>query len=143
MHHLTSLPPVAQPINLFGDFVSDVPQTIVLKEKIISFSGDSFEIKLHNDQPILKVKGSWAPFQGRKKVEDMNRQRLFDITKEHIHLHTTYVIEDPERANIVEIRSNLKFIGSNAIMTFNDRNGKPVTLGMSGKFFKHNADIVD
>ncbi|KAJ5109260.1 hypothetical protein N7456_005935 [Penicillium angulare] len=143
MHQHTPLPPVSQPIALFSEFVSDTPKTIILKEKILSFSGDSFEIKLDNHEPILKVKGSWAPFHGRKKVEDMDGQHLFDITKEHMHLHTTYVIEDPEGEKIVEIRSDFKFIGSKANITFHDRNGKPVTLGMSGKIFEHNADIVD
>lgn len=104
-HH--NLAPVAEPIAIFEQYVSKEPQTIVLKEKVLSVSGDSFEIKLANGEPFLKVHGAWVSFSGRKKVEDAHGKHLFDIVKELLHIHSTYAIEDTHRKKICEVKSNL------------------------------------
>lgn len=104
-HHLD---PIAEPIAIFEQFVSTEPQTLVLKEKVLSVSGDSFEIKLASGEPLLKVHGAWVSLSGRKKVEDAHGKHLFDISKELLHLHTTYAIEDPHHKKICEVKSNLK-----------------------------------
>ncbi|KAJ5855568.1 uncharacterized protein N7529_009512 [Penicillium soppii] len=140
-HH--NLAPVVEPIAIFDQFVSQEPQTIVLKEKVLSVSGDSFEIKLANGQPFLKVHGAWISISGRKKVEDANGNHLFDIVKELLHIHTTYAIEDTHRKKICEVKSNLRLLGSKATASFTDRAGKAVALKMKGGWFDHTADIVD
>ncbi|CAI7669202.1 hypothetical protein PCG10_007816 [Penicillium crustosum] len=140
-HH--NLAPVAEPIAIFEQYVSKEPQTIVLKEKVLSVSGDSFEIKLANGEPFLKVHGAWVSFSGRKKVEDAHGKHLFDIVKELLHIHSTYAIEDTHRKKICEVKSNLTLIGSKATATFTDSNGKAVSLKMKGGWFDHTADIVD
>lgn len=105
-HH--NLDPVAEPIALFEQYVAKEPQTLVLREKVLSVSGDSFEIKLANGETLIKVHGSWISLSGRKKVEDAQGKHLFDIAKEHLHLHTTYAIEDTHHKKICEVKSNLK-----------------------------------
>lgn len=104
-HHLD---PVTEPIAIFEQFVSTEPQTLILKEKVLSVSGDSFDIKLANGEPLLKVHGAWVSISDRKKIEDAQGKHLFDIVKEHLHLHTTYAIKDPHGKKICEVRSNLK-----------------------------------
>lgn len=104
-HH--NLDPVVERIAIFDQFVSSEPQTLVLKEKVLSVSGDSFEIKLANGQPIMKVHGAWVSLSGRKKVEDAQGKHLFDIVKEHLHVHTTYALEDPHGKKVCEVKSNL------------------------------------
>jgi uncharacterized protein YxjI len=103
-HHLD---PVVEPIAIFEQFVAREPQTLVMKEKVLSVSGDSFEIKLANGEPLLKVHGAWVSLSGRKKVEDAHGKHLFDIVKEHLHLHTTYAIEDTHHKKICEVKSSL------------------------------------
>lgn len=104
-HHLD---PVAEPIAIFEQFVSQQPQTLVLKEKVLSVTGDSFDIKLATGEPFLKVHGAWVSLSGRKKIEDAQGKHLFDIVKEHLHLHSTYAIEDPHHKKVCEVKSNLK-----------------------------------
>jgi uncharacterized protein YxjI len=104
-HHLD---PITEPIAIFEQFVSNEPQTLILKEKVLSVSGDSFEIKLATGEPLLKVHGAWISLSGRKKVEDTHGKHLFDISKELLHLHTTYAIEDPHKKKICEVKSSLK-----------------------------------
>lgn len=105
-HH--NLDPVGEPVAIFEQFVSKEPQTLVLKEKVFSVSGDSFDIKLASGEPLLKVHGAWVSLSGRKKIEDVNGKHLFDIVKEHLHLRTTYAIEDPHHKKICEVKNNLK-----------------------------------
>lgn len=166
-HH--NLDPVAEPIAIFEQFVAKEPQTLVLREKVLSVSGDSFEIKLANGETFLKVQGAWVSLSGRKKVEDAHGKHLFDIVKELLHIHSTYAIEDTHHKKICEVKSNLRckyrllspktiqqsrlhmlytlltalVLGSKATASFTDSNGKAVTLSMKGGWFDRTADIVD
>lgn len=101
-HH--RIAPVSQPIAICGQFVLNQPQTLVLKEKVLSI-GDSFDVNLDNGWPLLKVRGSLLSISGRKRVEDSQGTHLFDIVKEHLHLHTTYALKDPNQQKICEVKS--------------------------------------
>lgn len=129
---------VAKPIGIFKQFISKEPQTIVLREKVLSLSGDSFNIKSVNGKPLLKVQGAWVSISGRKRVEDVNGNHLFDIVKELLHLHATYAIESPRGEKMCEVRNNIR-----ATASFTGLNGKTVTLEMKGSWLDYTADIVD
>lgn len=101
------LVPFNPPIQLFDAYTFQHPATIVLKEKLISASGDSFDITLDNGQPLIRVKGKLATISGRKSVFDTNNVHLFDIIKKHFHLHTTFVAEDPSGKEILEVKCDL------------------------------------
>lgn len=107
-HQPVQLPPLAQPIAQFDATTARTTETIVLKEKVLSLTGDSFDIKNIQGQPILKVKGRLASISGRKSVYDMADRHLFDIVKEHLHIHSTYAAETPEKKKFLEIKSSMK-----------------------------------
>ena len=102
-----NLEPFLEPIAVFDQFVAREPQTLVMKEKVLSVSGDSFDVKLASGQSLLKVHGSWISLSDRKKVDDVHGKHLFDIVKKHLHLHTTYAIEDVHGKQIAEVKSSL------------------------------------
>ncbi|KAJ5438385.1 uncharacterized protein N7458_009383 [Penicillium daleae] len=139
----SNLAPLPEPIAIFDQFVAKESQTLIMKEKVLSVSNDSFEVKLASGQSLLKVHGAWASLSGRKKVEDVQGKHLFDIVKEHLHIHTTYALEDTHRKKIAEVKNNLSLLGSKATATLTDSQGKAVTLKMKGGWFDHTADIVD
>jgi len=95
-------------IGVFDHFIARQTETFILKEKVLSLSGDSFDIKMANGQPILKVAGKLMSISGRKSVFDMAGNRLFDICKEHFHIHSTYVCEDPNGQKFLEVKSKFK-----------------------------------
>lgn len=107
-HQPVQLPPLAQPIAQFDATIARTTETIVLKEKVLSLTGDSFDIKNIQGQPILKVKGRLASISGRKSVYDMADRHLFDIVKEHLHIHSTYAAETPDKKKFLEIKSSIK-----------------------------------
>jgi uncharacterized protein YxjI len=105
---MAALPPAPAAIGVFPQFVAQQPETIVLKEHVMSLTGDSFSIKLANGTPILQVEGKVFSLGGRKKVRDMAGNHLFDIKKELMHIHTTFAIEDPSGKKIMEVKSSFQ-----------------------------------
>jgi len=137
------LPPVPQPLAIFDSFIARQSETIVLKEKVLSLSGDSFSIKLENGTPLLEVKGSIMSLSGRKSLFDMAGGHLFDIQKELLHIHATYAAVTPQGQKILEVKSKFALFGSKAVITFTTKAGKSVTLTMKGNWRDSVADIVD
>jgi uncharacterized protein YxjI len=103
-----ALAPAPQPIGVFPQFFAAGPETLVLKEKVMSLSGDSFSIKLANGTPVLKVEGKVMSLTGRKKMFDMQGNHLCSIVKEHFHIHSTYVVESAGGEKIMEVKSSFK-----------------------------------
>ncbi|KAF1834774.1 DUF567-domain-containing protein [Decorospora gaudefroyi] len=139
----TPLSPVPQPIGLFPQFFAAAPETIIMKEKVLSLSGDTFHIKLANGTPVLQVQGKVMSMSGRKKMCDMNGNHLLTIAKELFHMHSLYVVEDASGQRVMEVRSSIKLMGSKATATFTSKNGKKESLTMRGDFFDTQADILD
>lgn len=100
---------VFEPIILSKRFIATYIQVLVLKERVLSFSGDSFDIIFGDRVPLLKITGTLLSVSGRKKVKDMDYNYLFNIYKEHMHVYTTYIMKNPSDNKICEIRSSYKY----------------------------------
>ncbi|RBR17144.1 uncharacterized protein FIESC28_06646 [Fusarium coffeatum] len=137
------LPPAPRQVGVFKNLTAQQTETLVLKEKVMSLTGDSFDIKLANGQPILKVEGKVMSISGRKKVFDMQGNHLFSIVKELMHIHATYVVEDPQGVKIMEVKNSFKLMGSKATATFTSSDGTAEVLEMKGNWFDYAADIFD
>jgi uncharacterized protein YxjI len=98
MHHYPT------PIGIFPQFFAQQSESLVLKEKVLSLSGDSFDIKTISGVPIFKVKGETLSLSGRKHLSDMNGNVLFTIRKKLIALHATFYAEDPKGNVIFEVK---------------------------------------
>jgi hypothetical protein len=96
------LPPPPQPLGIFNEFIFSQPVTLVLKEKMF----DSFDINDINGHPVLRVKGHLASLHGRKSVYNLRDQHLFDISKELMHIHATFAVEDPGQRKLMEVKSS-------------------------------------
>lgn len=140
---LQQLPPMPQPLGIFDTFIARQTETIILKEKVLSLSGDSFDIKLANGTPLLQVKGSVMSLSGRKSVFDMAGGHMFDIQKELLHIHATFACVTPNDQRILEVKSKFALFGSKAIISFTTKAGKQVTLSMKGNWRASRAEIVD
>lgn len=89
------LPPLQQPIAIFPQFIARQCESIKLREKLMSLSGDSFYIELYPaNQPLLQVKGEAFSLSGRKAVADMQGNPLFTIRKQHFSIPSTYVSDN-------------------------------------------------
>ncbi|CAK7268514.1 hypothetical protein SEPCBS57363_003132 [Sporothrix epigloea] len=139
-----NLQPLPVQIGIFPQYIANQTETLVLKEKILSLSGDSFDVRLANGQPLLKVKGKLLTLGSRKSVYDCNDTHLFDIYREILHIHSTYVLEDPKGNKFFELRSNIQLIGTTATAKFaTPATGKREALTMKGNFLDTRGDIKD
>ncbi|KAI5919057.1 DUF567-domain-containing protein [Camillea tinctor] len=137
------LPPYPTPMGIIPHFITQQSETLILKEKMISLSGDSFDVKTVSGQPIFKVEGSTFSLSGRKKVLDMQGNHLFTIRKKLIALHATYYAEDPNENVVFELKGKFSIGSSKSIGTFKSVGGKQESLLMKGDFFDRKADITD
>ena len=97
-----NLAPPPQPVGRFPRFMSPRAETLVLKEKIMSLSGDSFDVKTVDGRPVLRVQGHSLSWSGRKEVMDVETgQHLFTIRRQRLVLHATFYAEDPVTAENV------------------------------------------
>ncbi|OGM51257.1 DUF567 domain protein [Aspergillus bombycis] len=138
------LPPVPTPVAIMDQFIAPQTETLVLKEKVLSLSGDSFDVKMASGQPIFQIKAKHLSISGRKSVFDMAGNHLFDIVKQHLHIHSTFAAEAPDGRKLLEVKSSLSLIGSKATATFTSpRTGSTVSLKMKGNWRDSKADIVE
>lgn len=105
---MAQLQPVRNQIGVFPNFVARTTETLVLREKVMSLSGDSFDITNAAGQKFMKIQGKHMTLSGRKSVYDMNNNHLYDLVKGHFHIHSTYTAEDPQGKKILEIKSSFK-----------------------------------
>lgn len=106
---ITELAPAPRPIGIFPRFIAQTSETLVLKEKILSLSGDSFDIKnASSNHPAFKVKGEALTLSGRKHLLDANGDSVFDIRKEHFTLHKTFYGQDESGNHLFEVKKKLK-----------------------------------
>src|SRR5690606_19887939 len=78
----------------------------ILKERVFSLTGDSFDVQTASGQPIFKIQGRKMTISGRKSLRDMQGNHLFDIVRERLHVHTTYAAEDPMGIKILTVKSS-------------------------------------
>ncbi|KAJ6552058.1 tubby C-terminal-like domain-containing protein [Mycena vulgaris] len=135
--------PYPTPLGLFSAFFARQPEPLVLKEKVMSLSGDSFSVKTTDGRPILQVKGEAFSLSGRKHVMDMQGTVLFDIRKKHLAFPALYYGEDPAGNHIFEVKSKWTIGSSKAVCSFISTNGKAEKLLMKGNFFDTTANITD
>ncbi|PFH61865.1 hypothetical protein XA68_15993 [Ophiocordyceps unilateralis] len=137
------LPPAPRPLGVFNNYMAKGPETLVLKEKMLSLSGDSFDIKLASGQPMFKVAGRHMTVSGRKSVYDSQGNKLFDIVKEHLHLHKTYAAQDAQGKVFLTVKSSMTCFGSKATAEFTSPEGRRETLTMRGDWLDKSVDIMD
>lgn len=106
---MSQLQPINPPIGC-TEFIDHNRETkLIIKEKVMSITGDAFDIKLdpQNGQPprpVFKVDPSLIT--SRKSFHDVNGKHLFDVKKEHFHLvHRYFKAVDPSGTKFFEIKS--------------------------------------
>ncbi|KAI3325181.1 DUF567-domain-containing protein [Xylariaceae sp. AK1471] len=130
-------------IGILPQFIARQSESLVLKEKVLSLSGDSFDIKTITGQLIFQVKGETFSLSGRKHLSDMNGNVLFTIRKKLLALHATFYAEDPNGNVLFEVKGKFSIGTSKSVCTFKSQSGKEESLMMKGNFFDTKANITD
>lgn len=140
---VVTIEPVAAQIAIFPQFVAQKTESLILQEKVFSFSGDSFDIKNVEGTPVFKVQGKAMSMSGRKIFSDQKGNELFHLRKQLVSLHTTFYGEDSNDRPLFEVKSKFSIGTSKAYVSFTDTTGKAHSLLMKGNWFDTQANIVD
>ncbi|RYP05413.1 hypothetical protein DL764_003838 [Monosporascus ibericus] len=133
--------PYPTPLGLFPGFIARQTETLMIKEKGISLSGDSFTIKTVGGQPVFDVKGNFFSLSGRKVVTDIRGNHLFTIRKKLLALQSTYYAEGPAGNPILEVIGKFGFTTRKFVGRFISASGQKEDLRMTGDFFHTSAQI--
>ncbi|KAL1873647.1 hypothetical protein Plec18167_006164 [Paecilomyces lecythidis] len=131
-----------RPLTVFEGLQETHPKTLVLKEKVLSLTGNSFHVRSTDGQPVLRVKGKTMSFSGRRSVYDMANRHLFDICKKHLHIRTTFAAETPQARKLLEVKSGFSLIGCKATATITTSSGQSRILTLKGNWLDR-AEIVE
>lgn len=101
------LPPSQQSLGIFQKYIAHQSESLVLTERVLSLSGDSFSVKTLDGRDIMQVKGEAFSMSGRKTVMDMQGNHMFTIRKEHFSFPKTYYAEDPQGKRFFEVEGKL------------------------------------
>src|SRR6266536_4679449 len=93
---MAQIAPYPHPLGVLPQFHAQQPTTLVLKEKVLSLTGDDFYIKTVDGADVLHVKGVVASLSGRKEVRDTQGNLLFCIRAEHFSIPRSYYLENPQ-----------------------------------------------
>lgn len=164
---MAALPPLPQPIGIFTRYIARQTEVLIVDEKGLSFSGDSFRVNLASGAPVFNVKGNAFSMRGRKQVFDLQDNHLFTIRKRAMtFLHEKYVAESPAEEVLMDVKfsaakctlptsfhlgafEDIKLtcfpsvVGSKAYVTFTSASGKAESLSMEGDWRTKRAEITD
>ncbi|WVN85487.1 uncharacterized protein L203_100633 [Cryptococcus depauperatus CBS 7841] len=135
------LHPVNPPIGRLPQYYAQAPTTLVLKEKVFSWTGDSFGVKDTNGNVIVECSGKVMSMRDRKTITDPRGQFLFGLRNKLMSIHKTFIGEDQAENEIFRIRKKLS-LGSHIVATFtNVSTNTETTLVLKGDFWGGSADI--
>ena len=89
------LAPYPKKLGVLPPFYAQQCTSLVMKEKLMSWSGHDFEVKTLDGHPVLKVQGKAMSLSGRKEVMDMQGQHLFTIRNRQFSWNKSFYVEDP------------------------------------------------
>ena len=92
--HVQARPDTA-PLGVFQSFITKKPESIVLKQSILSLTGDSFRVETLDSRGVLQIKGRILSLSGRKSIIDMQGNHVFDIRKKHTAILPSFCAESP------------------------------------------------
>lgn len=141
---MAQLPSPPQALGIFNNYIALQPESLILKERVLSLSGDSFIVKTLDGREILQVKGEAFSLSGRKTVMDMQGNHMFTIRKEHFSFPKMYYAEDAQGKRFFELEGKFSLGSSKSVGRFiNSFTNQQEELMMKGNFFDTYADITN
>ncbi|ORX86186.1 DUF567-domain-containing protein [Anaeromyces robustus] len=123
-------------------FISQQPVTLLLKEHVLSFSGDDFSIKDTNGLTYFKCKGKYVTIHDRKYLYDIYNNPIITI-KENFSLRFKQTLNDPRtNKKIASIKkSSLLSFRSLTVKFFNKATNSKEELVLKGDFISRSCGI--
>ena len=89
------LPPLPHHLGVLPNYYANQPTTLVMREKIMSFTGNDYHIKSTEGASILRVRGNAMSLSERSEVLDNQGLLLFTVRRRLLSFLKDYYAEDP------------------------------------------------
>ncbi|KAJ7759980.1 tubby C-terminal-like domain-containing protein [Mycena metata] len=129
-------------LGIFPQFCAQQQMTLVLKEKVFSFSGDDFAVKDQFGNVVIRCQGKALSWSDKKEFSDTAGNHLFDLKNKHFHIHKTLQAEDPTGNVLMTVKGHFQLFGSKMSATFKNFDGQEVELICKGDFLDRKATIM-
>ncbi|ORX35443.1 tubby C-terminal-like domain-containing protein [Kockovaella imperatae] len=137
-----ALAPVNPPLGVFQHYYAGRPTTLVLKEKIMSWTGDDFSVKDTDGNVVCRCSGQAFSLRERKIITDPNGNELFHLRKKQLAIHSTWIGEDAGGSEIFAITKHFS-LGTKMRAKFtNVSTGARETISIRGGILSQSADIT-
>lgn len=97
------LPPLPHTLGVIPGYYANQPTTLVMREKIMSWTGDDYHIKTTEGASVLRVRGTVMSMSGRTQVLDNQGQHLFTVRRELFSLFANYYAENPQGSKFLTV----------------------------------------
>jgi len=138
---LESLAPVSPPIGTHPDLILNVPTTLVIRDRLFSWSGDDFVIRDLNGTPMLRCIGKAFSLQKRKEITDAKGEMLFRIHTKLSSVLKKFVGEDAAGNEVFTVEKQWSFHPSLEGVFQDPVSGQHVVFHLRGGLLGHNAEI--
>lgn len=91
-----ALAPMQTALGVFPQFCVPRQETLILKEKVFSLSGDSFSIKDTNGAVVVNCAGKTFSISDRKEFTAPDGKPLFTLKTKLLAIHKTFTGEAPD-----------------------------------------------
>jgi len=140
-----NLVPVGEPLALFPEFIARGPETLIMKEQVMSIGDDAFHVKTAAGATVLTISADALSLSRRKRVFAPDGTHLFTIRHHLISIPSSYYVENPAGERIFEIKGKLHLLTSKAEGIFKNAvaGGREEKLLMEGSFFNRHTKITN
>nr|POE63401.1 hypothetical protein CFP56_04304 [Quercus suber] len=136
-------PPLGpQPAN--AHLYSNAPQTLQMREKVFSLSGDDFTVKTVEGLEVCRCKGKVLSVHAKKKftLADSTDAELFTLNNKMFALQKSFHGESPSGHDF-EVKGHFQVIGSHSTVTFkNAADASHCELEVKGDWMDRSAEIA-
>ncbi|RXK37495.1 hypothetical protein M231_05216 [Tremella mesenterica] len=136
------LQPVNPPIGIHLNYCVPTSTVLVLKERLLSFSGDDFTVKDSNGTPVCLCNARVFSVRDRKVITDLNGNMLYAIHNKLLTFLPEYIGEYPVSREVFRVKKRWG-LGTMMETTFLDSTSNThITLTMQGDMWGGSADIM-
>lgn len=103
---MAPLAPFNPPLGVHPQFCYPVEETLQMKEKVFSLSGDDFTITTVSGEKICKCKGKVMSISDSKKFTDIRGNELFTLKNKHFAIHKSFHAEGPGGHDVFKVKGH-------------------------------------
>lgn len=130
------------PIGVHLNYCVPWETTLILRERLFSFSGDDFIINDSSGNPVCRCEGQALSFRDRKYIYAMDGQPLVQLKRELFTFLTEYVGKDQGNREVLRVSQKFSFGTKIEAGFVNAHDGQPVTIKLRGDIFGGSATLT-